>query len=143
LCHWCPTPSALTVRTDASGRWRPDWPEPEPDPPPPASVGWLTWHLIWWWTEVSAVLAGEQAAGREGVDWPGSAAATVARLRALAAGWNRLLDSDPDLDVPIAYPWSDPRPARYTLAWGNAELMKNVAEIGTVRHLWAASRDQG
>jgi hypothetical protein len=43
----------------------------------------------------------------------------------------------------IAYPWSDPRPARYTLAWVNAELMKNVAEIGAVRHLWAASRDQG
>lgn len=143
LCHWCPTPLALTVRPDAFGRWRPDWPETEPDPPQTASVGWLTWHLIWWWTEVSAVLAGQQAAGRAGVDWPGSAAAAVGRLRALAVGWNQLLDSDPDLDVPIAYPWSDPRPARYTLAWVNAELMKNVAEIGAVHHLWAASRDPG
>lgn len=89
------------------------------------------------------MLAGEQPAGRAGVDWPGSAADAVERLRALAVGWNRLLDSDPDLDVPIAYPWSDPRPARYTPAWVNAELMKNVAEIGVMRHLRAASRDQG
>jgi hypothetical protein len=108
-----------------------------------AQRGGLTWHLIWWWTEVSAALAGEQAAGRAGVDWPGSAAAAEERLRALAAGWNRLLDSHPDLDVPIAYPRSDPRPARYTLAWVNEELMKNVAEIGAVRHVWAASRDHG
>lgn len=138
LCLWCPAPSALTVRLDASGRWRPDWPDPEPDPAPPPSVGWLTWHLIWWWTEVSAVVAGERAAGREGVDWPGSAAAAVARIRALAHAWTRLLDSDPDLDAPVAYPWPDPRPARYTLAWVNAELMKNVAEIGAVRCLWGA-----
>jgi hypothetical protein len=30
---------------------------------------------------------------------------------------------------------ADPRPAHYPLAWVHAELMKNVAEIGAVRHL--------
>jgi hypothetical protein len=98
--------------------------------------------LIWWWTDVTAVLTGEQVPGRAGVDWPGSAAATVEQVRTLAAGWNRWLDSEPDLDALVAYPWPDPRPARYTLARVNMELIKNVTEIGAARQVWAGSRYQ-
>jgi hypothetical protein len=43
-----------------------------------------------------------------------------------------------DLARPLAYPWPEPRPLRLALAWANAELMKNVAEIGCVRHLFEA-----
>jgi hypothetical protein len=48
--------------------------------------------------------------------------------------------SDVDLEMPFAHPWTEPRPFRIALAWANAELMKNVAEIGAVRHLYEAMR---
>lgn len=36
--------------------------------------------------------------------------------------------------------WADPGPLRLTIAWATSELMKNIAEIGCVRHLFAAMR---
>ena len=32
------------------GVWRPDWAEAEPDPIPVPTIGWLTWHIDWWWS---------------------------------------------------------------------------------------------
>jgi hypothetical protein len=60
----------------------------------------------------------------------------------LASEWIDILSrlDDGDLDRPLAYPWPEPRPLSYALAWVNSELMKNVAEIGCVRHLYGASR---
>lgn len=39
------------------------------------------------------------------------------------------------------YPWGDASgmTVAHTVAWVNAELMKNVSEIGQLRRLWAAS----
>ncbi len=45
---WQQAPTAATI-TLVDGRWAPDWDE-EPDPVPPATIGWLTWHIQWWWT---------------------------------------------------------------------------------------------
>jgi len=129
------------VRQQADGTWRPDWADAEPDPAPPVTLGWLTWHLIWWWwSSLIAALRGEAVPPRAQVLWPGSAAATVARISALQAQWSGELHKlvADDLARPLAYPWPEPRPLRLALAWANAELMKNVAEIGCVRHLFEA-----
>lgn len=61
-CRWEPAPGAWTPRPGADGRWRPDWVEPEPDPPPTTSIGWLTWHLAWWWGDLLAHATGEPVA---------------------------------------------------------------------------------
>ena len=131
---WEPAPGVWTVRRQPDGRWLPDWVEPEPDPPPSSSIAWITWHVLWWWGEAIASLAGEPVPAREDVTWPGSAAASVAAIRALRERWLELVPVlDPEREAP--YPWRD-RPDRtvgHTIAWVNAELMKNTAEIGQLR----------
>lgn len=138
-CHWAPAANAWGVRQDAKGDWRPDWSEAEPAPAPAVTIGWLTWHLIWWWSGILAAVRNEPIADREDVLWPGSAAAAVARIEELARDWRAFLQhlAHDELEKPLAHPWREPRPVRIAIAWANAELMKNVAEIGCVRHLHA------
>jgi hypothetical protein len=66
----------------------------------------------------------------------------VRRLETLSTEWADTLSrlDDADLERPLAYPWPEARPLRLAIAWANAELMKNVAEIGCIRHLFEASR---
>ncbi|MGH6877443.1 MAG: DinB family protein [Rhizomicrobium sp.] len=138
-----PAPGSWTVRRSADGKWQPDWEEPQPDPAPPATIGWLTWHLIWWWSGMLGAMQGRAPVARHAVAWPGSAEATVQRLEALSAEWGGLLSGldDGDLERPIAHPWPEPRHLSLAIAWANSELMKNVAEIGCIRHLYETSRN--
>ncbi|HLY07010.1 MAG TPA: hypothetical protein VKR31_14790 [Rhizomicrobium sp.] len=69
--------------------------------------------------------------------------ATVQALNAFAAQRSKILESGTDLARAVAYPWNDPRPLRLLLALANCELMKNVAEITVVRHLFAAAHRSG
>ncbi len=144
-CLWEPAAVCWSVHKDGEGRWRPDWAAKEPDPAPAASIGWITWHMIWWWTGLSVSLNGGKAPHHEAVDWPGSAESTKVMLEQLAQDWRRMLAqiSDVDIDRPVTYPWTEPRPLRLALAWCNAELMKNIAEIGTVRHLYELAKKTG
>jgi hypothetical protein len=144
-CLWEPAPGCWTVRQSADGKWRPDWAEPEPDPAPPVTIGWLTWHLIWWWSGLLSAMRNETPAAHHEVTWPGSAEAVVRRLQSLSSEWEEVLSGldEGDLERPISYPWTEPRPLRIALAWGNIELMKNIAEVGCIRHIFAASRAAG
>jgi hypothetical protein len=138
MCTWSPDAQSWTVHRDATGWWRADWSHTEPLDAPAPSVGWLTWHLIWWWSNVQTVLDGGTAAEPATQGWPGTAAATVAVLRDLAEMWaDRLESLTPEgLDAPVRYPWPEPRPLAYLLSWVNLELMKNVAEIGEVGNVY-------
>lgn len=137
---WEPAGLVWTVHRGADGRWRPDWAEVEPDPIPVPTIAWLTWHIDWWWSTALAHLRGETPPEREDVYWAGSGAAAVARLDALRDAWVAAL-AEADPDRPSAYPW--PADAGLTgthlAGWVNAELMKNVAEIGQLRLLRTAS----
>lgn len=141
-CLWEPASGSWTVRQAADGRWRSDWIMPEPDPAPTTSIGWLTWHLIWWWSSLLTAVRDETPTPRDEVFWPGSADAVRLRLETLSREWADVLDSlaDADLERPVAYPWREERPLRLAIAWANSELMKNVAEIGYANHLFLASR---
>jgi hypothetical protein len=144
-CLWESAPESWTVRRGTDGLWRPDWSEAEPDPPPTTTIGWLSWHLIWWWSGLIAAHRGEPRVARQEVVWPGNAVGTVERLRALCTAWRAELAviSEADLERPLAYPWNEPRPLRIAIAWANSELMKNVAEIGYARLLYEARRLRG
>ena len=140
MCLWEPAPGAYTVRRDDGGVWRADWDDEDPDPPSPVTIGWLTWHVLWWWGELLTRAGGQQPRARRDVPWPGSADALRSGLHRLSAEWTRLLAelTEAELDRPFAFPWPEPRPFVFAAAWVNSELMKNVAEIGVVRHQYLA-----
>ncbi|MER7697966.1 MULTISPECIES: DinB family protein [unclassified Streptomyces] len=140
---WQPTPLCWTVHRQADGRWLPDWAETEPDPVPVPTIGWLSWHIDWWWSTAVAHALGQKPQDREDVAWPGDAESAVGRLRELREEWLRVLEGlgDGGLDAPAPFPWGrgTDHTVAHMAAWVNAELMKNVAEIGQLRMLRAAS----
>jgi hypothetical protein len=139
---WEPAPQCWSVRRSPDGAWHADWADKEPNPPPALSIAWVAWHLIWWWSGLLAAMQGGKPLPHDQMPWPGSAEATVQRLRELSAQWGRALSalSENDLERPLTYPWPEPRPLKFALAWANSELMKNVAEIGYARLLYGATR---
>ncbi|MER5211346.1 DinB family protein [Streptomyces sp. NPDC002838] len=136
---WEPTPYCWTVRQAADGTWTPDWADTEPDPVPVPTIAWLSWHIGWWWSVTLDHVAGRPPRERTDVTWPGAGLPTVEWLRSLRTDWLAALAhlTDPDLDTTAPFPWPDD--PEYTvadmLAWVNAELMKNAAEIGQLRLL--------
>lgn len=77
------------------------------------------------------------------IGWPGDVAGVVEWLRGLRVEWLAVLDqvTDAELDVTAPFPWTDEPELTVThmIGWVNAELMKNVAEIGQLRLIRTAS----
>ncbi|AZK95773.1 MULTISPECIES: DinB family protein [Streptomyces] len=143
---WEPAPGAWNVRPDGAGRWVPDWQVPEPDPVPTTSIGWLSWHIGYWWTVTLRHCFGDGAPAREEIFWPGGAGATADWLRGLKDEWRaellRLTDEDLDstgrtAGLPL---FGDTvLTLAETASWVNFELAKNVSEIGLTVRLRRAS----
>ncbi|TMR39708.1 DinB family protein [Actinomadura geliboluensis] len=139
---WEPASTCWTMRQAADGMWTADWADTEPDPVPVPTIAWLSWHIGWWWGVTTDHLQGRTPRERTEIAWPGASAA-VEWLRALRGEWLTVLDhlTDADLEAPAPFPWPDDSgfTVAHTLAWVNAELMKNAAEIGQLRMLRAVS----
>ncbi|MEV6278620.1 DinB family protein [Nocardia sp. NPDC051832] len=140
---WEPAELCWTLRQDESGVWVPDWADAEPDPIPVPTIGWVSWHIGWWWTVTIDHLRHRPIHDRAEVEWPGPGSAAVDWLRDLRTEWSQLLDqiSEADLAAAATFPWPDDpgKSVAHTVAWVNAELMKNAAEIGQLRLLRAAA----
>ncbi|WP_028932672.1 DinB family protein [Pseudonocardia spinosispora] len=138
---WEPAALCWTVRP-ADGRWVPDWSDTEPDPIPVPTIGWITWHMGWWWSVTLDHLQGREPRERTDVEWPGGRDSVVEWLRDLRREWLAVLArlTDDELDGAAPFPWSDDpdKTVAHTLAWVNAELMKNIAEVGQLRLLRGA-----
>ena len=138
---WEPVELCWSLRPADDGSWVPDWSDAEPDPVPVPTIGWLTWHLGWWWSVALDHAEGRAPRDRSEVAWPGPGAA-VSWLRELCTLWRGALQSltEEDLARTAAFPWGDDAgySVSHMVAWVNAELMKNVAEIGQLWLLRAA-----
>ncbi|MFC6094193.1 DinB family protein [Saccharothrix lopnurensis] len=128
---WEPTGSVWTVRDGV-----PDWADTEPDPVPVPTIAWVSWHLGWWWSVAIDHARERTPRDRVEITWPGPDR-VVEWLRGLRDEWVELLPTL-DLSAPSTFPWPD-RTVGHTAAWVNAELMKNVTEIGQLRLLRAAT----
>ncbi|GAA1608731.1 DinB family protein [Kribbella sancticallisti] len=139
---WEPAELCWTVRVDSAGGWRADWSDQALDPIPVPTIGWLSWHIGWWWSVAIAHARGFVPPERAAVRWPGDLARTLGWMRALHDDWAHLLDDADDsvLALPAAFPWPPEtgRSMADLYGWVNAELMKNAAEIGQLRLLRAA-----
>ncbi|MGR6916459.1 DinB family protein [[Actinomadura] parvosata] len=139
---WEPGPHCWTVRRDDGGVWRPDWAETEPDPVPVPTIAWVSWHIGWWWSVALDHAQGREPRDRSEVTWPGDGESAVAWLRGLREEWLAVLGglTDGDLEAAAPFPWPEGSglTVAHMVAWVNAELMKNVTEIGQLRLLRAA-----
>ncbi|MFB8003226.1 DinB family protein [Nocardia sp. NPDC056000] len=134
---WEPAQVVWTLRQDEHGHWVPDWADSEPDPIPVPTIGWISWHIGWWWSVTIDHLRHRSPRDRDDVRWPGPGPAVAEWLRELRLQWLEILDgcTEADLETPIGFPWQDDpaKSAIHTIAWANAELMKNAAELGQLR----------
>ncbi|ANZ35433.1 hypothetical protein BBK82_04390 [Lentzea guizhouensis] len=130
---WEPEGSVVFTMRHNGTEWERDWPTPEQESAGVATMAWLTWHIGWWWT--AAIDHVRKSEPRE-VVWPGPERA-VGWLRDLHAEWLDVLTTA-DLEATTDFPWPDgTMTVAHTAGWVNAELMKNVAEIGQLRRLVA------
>jgi len=138
-CLWAPAEQGLQVREEAEG-WVADWPETEAYTMGPPSIAWITWHIGFWWSMVLDHSFGPGTLRREDVRWPGSAEATRAWLRRLHDEWVEKLGALDEEALAAAersrWPFSG-KPFHHIGLWLNLELMKNAAEIGYGRFLYA------
>jgi hypothetical protein len=139
-CLWRPAHQGLHVHQAPDGRWRADWPEREDYDIGPPSIAWLTWHLGFWWSMVLNHSFGDGTLSREDVMWPGNADDVREWLGRLQTQWRAVLEQVTDDDLRASqrtrWPLQD-RPFGDVIAWANIELMKNAAEIGYARFLYA------
>ena len=144
-CLWRPAARGLHV-VEESGTWRAEWPEREDYTIGPPSIAWLTWHIGYWWAMVLDHSFGDGTLRREDVTWPGSAEATRTRLTRLRDEWLEAVTTLSDDELVASrrtrWPFTD-RPFHEVVAWLNLELMKNAAEIGYCRFLYAARGEAG
>lgn len=139
-CLWRPATKGLHVTRTPDGRWRADWPEREGYDLGPPSIAWTTWHIVFWWSMTLDHGFGTGTLTRQAVEWPGDADGVRARLSELHERWRAALSGLTDADLAhsrrTAWPMRD-RPFGEVVAWVNLELMKNAAEIGYARFLYA------
>lgn len=104
------------MRPDGTGGWIADWADTEPDPIPVPTIGWLSWHIGWWWSVAIDHVRHQPPRERTAVGWPGPGSPTVEWLRHLRADWVAIVDTldDAALDSGSAYPW--PADAGLTIA---------------------------
>jgi hypothetical protein len=72
---------------------------------------------------------------------PGTGVAPVTEIHAFAAARRALLaglDHD-GLNRPVTCPWDTPKTLAHSASWLNIELTKNIAELGQLRLLRAAT----
>lgn len=138
-CLWRPAGVGLHVTQDSTGAWRADWPEHEGYEIGPPSIAWVTWHIGFWWSMVLDHGFGNGTLSREQIVWPGSAGAVNAQIHGLCDQWLAILQS-PQIDFASTkhtkWPFES-RPLSDLVAWANIELVKNAAELGYGRFLYA------
>jgi hypothetical protein len=142
-CLWRPAPVGLHIHQHDDGTWGADWPEREGYDIGPPSIGWVTWHINFWWSMTLNHSFGDGTLTRERVLWPGSADAVRARLSELRNEWIAAIErlTDDDLRSPANAKWPiQDRPFSDIVGWLNVELMKNAAEIGYARFLYAVRK---
>lgn len=141
-CLWKPCSKGLHV-INKQGIWSTDWPETESYDIGPASIAWLTWHITFWWSMVFDYSFGKGTLEREDIQWSGSTIAVKEKIIKLRDEWKTILTTISDEEFlsckRTKWPFED-KPFYELAAWLNLELMKNAAEIGYCRFLYASRK---
>ncbi|SMP70787.1 DinB family protein [Anoxynatronum buryatiense] len=138
--YWAFGPTVLQVRRQDDG-WCIDWPETESYEIGPPSIAWTMWHMIYWWTTALDYNFGDGTLDKKDIPWPGDVEKAKQVLALLHDEWvsklDELSEEDYHLKQYAKWPFEDREFVDIAL-WLNGELMKNAAEIGCGRFLYAA-----
>jgi len=142
-CLWRPAERGLHLVEQPGGVWRADWPDHEGYDLGPPSIGWVTWHICFWWEMVHDHGFGAATLTRDAVTWPGNADRVREVIAGYAATWRSALEGMGEAQLASAertrWPFTG-RPFADVAAWVNIELTKNAAEVGYARFLYALRR---
>ncbi|MCU6733663.1 DinB family protein [Diplocloster agilis] len=136
---WCKTFQGLQIRK-SDDKWEADWPDTENYAIGPASIAWIMWHIIYWWKNVLRASKNKKTMAKEDVIWPGSVELAIDEIRKCHKEWIEFVEalSDEELNSEKMCKWPFEGQTMYSLIlWLNVEFMKNVAEIGSARFLYA------
>jgi hypothetical protein len=139
---WRPASKGLHIFNE-SGVCQADWPESESYDIGPASIAWLTWHVTFWWSMVLDYSFGNATLTHKDVKCFGSMKETRDKIYHLRDEWvvriDKLSVDDLFSSERTKWPFTN-KPFHELCAWLNIELMKNAAEIGYCRFLYATQR---
>jgi hypothetical protein len=139
-CLWQPTSKGIFLSKADDGTWKGNFPESESYETGPPNIAWLTWHIDFWWSMVLNHSFGDGNLKAENIEWKLSVAIIKNRFEELKKEWIEHISnlSDSDVNSGRLSKWPiDGCPFSDIIAWLNLELMKNAAEIGYVRFLYA------
>lgn len=135
-----PAVAAWSVHRDRDGVWTSDWADEDPEPAPATTIAWTLWHIGWWWSDTAERAFGAGAVTRDDAPWPGSVVAALERIARCHQTW-RAGVSEVSAEQLASVALGDQcwplrgLPFARVVAWVNAELMKNTAEIGATRRI--------
>jgi hypothetical protein len=109
----------------------------------PSSIAWIMWHIIYWWHTTLDYNFGDGTLKKEDITWPGSVEKAKEEIKTLHDKWVEKLINMSDVEYQSQQYAKWPLEGRSfadIALWLNGELMKNVAEIGYGRFLYAACK---
>lgn len=134
-CLWEPSEHVVSVRR-VDGVWAADWPDEDRRPLPDVTIGWLLWHVEWWWGNAVRAARGEQTSAPADHYWSGS----TAGIRDAKSDWDEVLATG-DLDRQIVGVMSVPKTLAFVAAWVNFELTKNLSEMNQLLTRYGNTRN--
>lgn len=126
---WQPFGNVVTVHKSDLG-WFADWPDESLRPLPAPTIGWLLWHIEWWWSSTLRCVDGRNPVQPDSFEWSGG----TERIVELYQQWKRVLN-DRDLGETMQWLMPEPQKLSFIASWVNFELTKNLSEIGLLKSL--------
>lgn len=136
---WCKTEHGLQIR-NIQNKWIIDWPDTETYEIGLSSIAWIMWHIIYWWKTTLVASKEKRIIEKGDIKWPGSVELAVWEIEICHNEWISFISSldEKQLQSSEFCKWAFEGQTMYSLAlWLNVEFMKNVAEIGAGRFLFA------
>ncbi len=143
-CLWEPTEKGIFLKKSDKNKWKGDFPATEGYEMGPPNIGWLTWHIDYWWSMTINHSFGDCKLDKDAIEWQPSVNHILDTFNKHKDKWLEQLSglSDQDINSKTFSKWPvQDCPFSDIISWLNVELMKNAAEIGYVRFLYA-SQDQ-
>ncbi len=140
-CLWRPRPTGVYPTLLAGGRWKADFPATEDYDAGPTNIAWLLWHIEYWWSMTLDHNFGDQRFSKDNFPWYPDIGKNKESIKRLKENWLDILAKLTEEELVSArvshWPLTD-LPYIEIVGWLNLELMKNAAEIGYIRFLYAS-----